>query len=209
MRNSKLEEILKSYIKNNYKEYILVSLLFVIGIFAGVMVVNNCKDTQISEVSGYISDFITKFQSIENVNKTGLIMTSIKNNTILSIILWAAGTTVIGMPIVLLVILFRGLILGYTISAITITLGILKGIAFCLISLFLQNTLFIPAVLTIGVSSIKLYKSILKDKRKENIKVEIVRHTIISLLMILVLIASSLVENVISMTILQKFIKYF
>ncbi len=173
------------------------------------MIINNSTETQSSEITTYLNEFITKFKGIQNINKTSLIFTSIKNNIILAVIIWVAGTTVIGLPIVLIAILLRGLILGYTISAVTLTLGASKGIIFCLISIFLQNILFIPAVLTLGVSSIKLYKSIMKDKRRENIKVEIIRHTIISAIMILVLVISSLVENVISITLLKSFIKYF
>ena len=91
----------------------------------------------------------------------------------------------------------------------TYTLGTAKGIIFCLTALLLQNILFIPAVLTLGVSSIKLYKSIIKDKRKENIKVEIIRHTIIAILMAIILIISSMLENGISITLLQKILKNF
>ena len=209
MQDSKWKLVLKNYVKNNYKEYILTSLIFIIGLFIGVMIINNCTETQSSEITAYLNEFITKFKGIQNINKTSLIFTSIKNNIILAVIIWVAGTTVIGLPIVLIAILLRGLILGYTISAVTLTLGASKGIIFCLISIFLQNILFIPAVLTLGVSSIKLYKSIMKDKRRENIKVEIIRHTIISAIMILVLVISSLVENVISITFLKSFIKYF
>lgn len=209
MQDSKWKLVLKNYVKNNYKEYILTSLIFIIGLFIGVMTINNSTETQSSEITTYLNEFITKFKGIQNINKTSLIFTSIKNNIILAVIIWVAGTTVIGLPIVLIAILLRGLILGYTISAVTLTLGASKGIIFCLISIFLQNILFIPAVLTLGVSSIKLYKSIMKDKRRENIKVEIIRHTIISAIMILVLVISSLVENVISITFLKSFIKYF
>lgn len=209
MQDSKWKLVLKNYVKNNYKEYILTSLIFIIGLFIGVMIINNSTETQSSEITTYLNEFITKFKGIQNINKTSLIFTSIKNNIILAVIIWAAGTTVIGLPIVLIAILLRGLILGYTISAVTLTLGASKGIIFCLISIFLQNILFIPAVLTLGVSSIKLYKSIMKDKRRENIKVEIIRHTIISAIMILVLVISSLIENVISITLLKSFIKYF
>ena len=209
MQDSKWKLVLKNYVKNNYKEYILTSLIFIIGLFIGVMTINNSTETQSSEITTYLNEFITKFKGIQNINKTSLIFTSIKNNIILAVIIWVAGTTVIGLPIVLIAILLRGLILGYTISAVTLTLGASKGIIFCLISIFLQNILFIPAVLTLGVSSIKLYKSIMKDKRRENIKVEIIRHTIISAIMILVLVISSLVENVISITLLKSFIKYF
>ena len=209
MQDSKWKLVLKNYVKNNYKEYILTSLIFIIGLFIGVMIINNSTETHSSEITTYLNEFITKFKGIQNINKTSLIFTSIKNNIILAVIIWVAGTTVIGLPIVLIAILLRGLILGYTISAVTLTFGASKGIIFCLISIFLQNILFIPAVLTLGVSSIKLYKSIMKDKRRENIKVEIIRHTIISAIMILVLVISSLVENVISITLLKSFIKYF
>ena len=201
--------VFKQYIINNYKSYILVALLFIIGIFIGVMIINNCPDSQITDVNSYINDFVIKFKEVDNLNKIDLIVTSIKNNMILALILWIAGTTVIGLPIVLIIILFRGLVLGYTISAITCTFGTLKGIGFCLASIFLQNIIFIPAVLTLGVSSIKLYKSIIKDKRKENIKVEIIRHTVISILMCILLIMSSILENIVSTTILKKIIKYF
>lgn len=209
MRNSQLEKVIKNYIRNNYKEYILVGLLFLIGIFIGVMIINNCKEAQITEISAYISNFIAKFKGIENINTTDLIIKSIKNNIILAMIIWLAGTTVIGIPIVFISIIFRGIVLGYTISSFTITLGIGKGIAFCIISIFLQNLLFLPAILTLGVSSIKLYKSIIKDKRKENIKIGIIRHTIISILMVIILVLSSIIENTISLNILRKLIKYF
>ena len=209
MRNSRWKEVFKSYIINNYKEYVLVGLLFLIGLFAGVFIVNNCTNTQMDEVSTYINDFINKFKSIENIDNKELILNSIKNNIILALIIWIAGTTVIGIPVVLAMILFRGIILGYTIAAFTFTLGTSKGILFCLSATLLQNILFIPAVLTLGVSSINLYKSIIKDKRKENIKVGIIRHTIISILMTIVLVISAVVENVVSISILKKIIKYF
>ena len=46
----------------------------------------------------------------------------------------------------------------------------------------------IPAIIAIAVSAFKLYKSIVKDRNKENIKIEIIRHTIFSLIMLLVLL---------------------
>ena len=202
------ENIIK-YIKNNFKEYALVGLLFIIGLFIGVIIINNCADTKIEEIKIYIQDFITKFKNVENIDKTELIIKSIKENVILAIILWLAGTTVVGIPAVLIIILLRGLFLGYTISAITYTLGTMKGIIFCLIAMLLQNILFIPGILTLGVSSIKLYKSIVKEREKENIKLKIIKHSIICSFIILILIISSIVENTIYVSILQKFIKYF
>lgn len=204
-----IKDIALTYLIDNSKKYILVTLIFIIGIFAGVMIVNNSSQDTINQISNYITEFIDNFKLTESVDSWELIMSSIKKNIVLALFLWFAGTTVIGIPVVFAIIFFRGLSLGYTISAFTFTLGTLKGILFSIIALSLQNILFIPAILTIGVSSIKLYKSILKDRRRENIKVEIVKHTIISSLMLGVLIISSFIENGVSFIILQKLIKYF
>ena len=209
MRNSKVKLAIKNYIKNNNKEYILVALLFLIGLFTGVLIINNLSNDDLTNIGTYINNFLTNFKSTEDIDKLQLIATSIKNNAILALIIWGAGTTIIGIPIVLIVILFRGIILGYTIAAFSITLGTLKGIVFCIIAILLQNILFIPAIFTLGVSSIKLYKSIVKDRRKENIKICVIRHTIIALLMIMILILSSIVENVVSLGILKKFVTFF
>lgn len=205
----KIKNAIINYVFNNSKEYILIGLLFIIGIFVGVIIINNCNETQGQEINTYISEFINRFKNIGKLDRSSLIIDSIKSNVILAIIIWAAGTTVIGVPVVLTVILFRGMCLGYTISAISYTLGSMRGSLFCIISLCAQNILFIPALLSLGVSSIKLYKSIMKDRRKENIKIEIIRHTIFSTLMLAVLILSSFIENIFSVTILQKVIKFF
>ena len=194
MRYSYYKDTLKNYVKNNYKEYLLVCFLLLIGVFVGVMIINNCKDAQLTEITSYIKDFITKYKEIENINISSLIIDSIKKNLLFAIILWLAGTTVIGMLIVLIMILLRGIILGFTVSSITIALGFFKGNVFTISSILLQNLLYIPAILTIGVSSIKLYKSIIKDKRRENIKIEIIRHTIISFFMVILIVISFFIK---------------
>ena len=205
----KLKQFFENYVKSNYKEYILVTLLFIIGIFIGVMIINNCEENQISEVREYITNFINKLKQTEDINKLEILGISIKNNLIIAFILWLAGTTIIGVPIVLAILLWRGIILGYTISSIAITIGTVKGIIFCLISIFLHNLLFIPALLTLGVSGIRLYKTIIKDRQIENIKFEIIKHTCISIIIVIVLIGTSFIENFVSIMILKKYIKYF
>ena len=127
-------------------------------------------------------------------------------NLILGVVIWFFGTTVIGIPIVFGLVLYRGFCLGYTISTTILVLGLTKGLTFSIIALLIQNILFIPAILALAVSGFKLYKSIIKDKRKENKKLEILRHTIFLLIL---LIISAIIEIFISTNILCKIIKYF
>ena len=203
----KLKKILIDYINTYLKEYILVILIFITGLFIGVLFVNNATEEKGEIITNYITEFMQKFKQIEKIDSSKLMKESFKSNFTLAILLWLAGTTIIGMPVVLGLILYRGFCLGYTISAITLSLGMKESISFCLLGLFLQNILFIPAILSIGVSSINLYKSIIKDKRKENIKLGIIRHTIISSIMLGILLLSSIIENKISINLLRFFIK--
>ena len=206
-RKVHIMDILKTHITNNLKEYIIVLLIFLIGIFLGVMFINNAKEAQQNEIQNYINTYIENCKNGDIESSNGLII-NIKENIILACLLWFAGTTIICMPIVLGIVMFRGFCLGYTISATISTIGLGKGILFILTSLLLQNILFIPAILMLGVSGIKLYRSIMKDKRKENIKIEILRHTAISGIALVILIVSAFVEVQISYNFVNLVAKY-
>ncbi len=208
-KKSKILIVLIDFFKNNIKEYFIISTIFLIGIFLGVMFINNCAEEQKTEISSYINTYIEAFKQQENNNNVQLLQNNIKDNIILAIIMWFVGSTVIGIPIVIGIIAFRGFCLGYTISALTFTFGVSKGITFTAISIIMQNILFIPALISLGVSSIKIYKSILNDKRKENIKTELIRHTAFSIIIAILLLLSALIETEVSTNLLKALIKYF
>ena len=205
----KLLEMLKEHVKNNKKEYMIVALLFVIGIFLGVLFINHIQEGQKTEITEYFNTFTEKMRSMETINSMALLKNSMGQNIILSIVLWFFGTTVIGLPVVFGIVLYRGFCLGYTIAVCVTIMGLPQGLWFVLILLLLQNILFIPAMLALAVSGFKLYKSIIKDRNKENIKIEVVRHTVFSFLMLLVLMLASVVEIFLSTNILKGLIKYF
>lgn len=204
----KLKDIIVNHIASNSKEYIIVTLLFIIGIFLGVLFVNNIKNDEFDSVQNYITTFIQKFKENPNIDSGELLKTSIIKNLILALSLWFFGTTVIGIPIVFGILIYRGFCLGYTISTFIRTIGIAKGLAFVFSNMLLQTVIFIPAILAISVSGFKLYKSIVKDKRKENVKIEIIRHTIFSALMTILLCLSSVVEVFVSNNLLKIIVKY-
>ena len=206
---TKILEIIKEHVMNNKKEYMMVSLLFIIGIFLGVLFVNNVQDSPKLEITDYLNRFIEEMKSSEDLNHMALLKNSIGQNILLAVILWFFGTTVIGIPVVFGLVLYRGFCLGYTIAVCVTVVGLPQGIWFVMILLLLQNLLFIPAVLALAVSGFKLYKSIIKDRNKENVKIEVVRHTIFSFIMLLLLVLSSVIEIFLSTNLFKVLVKYF
>lgn len=206
-RKNEIFTIIKEDILNNIKLYFIVFVIFAVGIFLGVMFVNQIGDK--SEIETYINTYIDETKLIQKVNYFSELQNDIKNNIILVFVLWFAGTTIIGIPIVLGLILFRGFCLGYSIASCVYVLGKIKGLVFIGISMLLQNIIFIPAIMILGVNSIKLYKSIIKDRRKENIKVSIIKHTMVSVMILIALVICSIIKVEISYRLIISLIKYF
>ena len=206
-RKNEIFTIVKDDIKNNLKSYAIIVIIFTVGIFLGVLFINQTEQKE--EITKYINTYIEHTKTIQNGDFFGELKDDIKGNILLVLLLWFSGTTIIGIPIVFGILLFRGFCLGYTIASCVYVLGKIKGLIFVLITIFLQNIIFIPAIIILGVSSIKLYTSIIKDRRKENIKLSILKHSIRTVFILIALILSSIIKIGISYKLIIELIKYF
>ncbi len=206
-KNAYIKIILKN-LQENKKIYVLLLIFLLIGIVLGVFFINNSDESQKNEVREYINNFVTTLKNNNSIDKNELVNVSLKRNILMGIILWFIGSTIIGLPLIYFFVLYKGLCIGYTISGAIIALGTGKGVAFCLGSILLHNIIFIPALFFIAVSSTKLCYTIMKNRTKENIKIEIVRHSILSALATLFFMLSSLIEVYISTNLLTFIIKY-
>jgi len=208
-RTNKILTIIKEHIYKNIRQYAIVSIFFLIGIIVGVIFVNHIDVQTKEQIGNYVTTFIECLKTDYQIDSINLLKNVIANHIAFAFILWFMGCTIIGIPVVYAMLIYRGFSLGFTISSIMFTLGTGKGILFCAITLLLQNLLIIPATLALAVSGIKLYQSMVKDKRKENIKIEMLRHTIFSILMLFLLIVSSIIEVYVSNNMLSLCISYF
>ena len=208
-KTSRVTKAIKNHIVENLKAYIVVSLIILIGIISGVIFVNNMSDAQTQDIQKYLQSFIESLKEGKSINSGELLKKSLGNNLLLVTFMWFVGSTVIGIPVVLGIVTFKGFCLGYTISAVIKIWDTGKGMLFFATSLLLQNLVAIPSIIALAVSGIKLYKSIMKDKRRENIKIEIIRHTIFSLMMLSLLAISSIIETYLSANLLVLCKSYF
>ena len=208
-KTSRVTKAIKNHIVENLKAYIVVSLIILIGIISGVIFVNNMSDAQTQDIQKYLQSFIESLKEGKSINSGELLKKSLGNNLLLVTFMWFVGSTVIGIPVVLGIVTFKGFCLGYTISAVIKIWDTGKGMLFFATSLLLQNLVAIPSIIALAVSGIKLYKSTMKDKRRENIKIEIIRHTIFSLMMLSLLAISSIIETYLSANLLVLCKSYF
>lgn len=207
-QKSMIKNMILGYINENIKIYAIVTLMFLIGWVIGIIFVNNSQEIQQEQINGYINTFIQGIKSDAEISKPEILKNSILSNLGITVLLWFLGSTVIGMPLIYIVILYKGYSIGCTISAIVASLGTGKGIVFILSTMLLQSIIYIPCLLSLAVSGIKLYKQIMEDRRTENIKIQILRHSIFCIFIFLMLIIAALIETYISTNIAQKLIKF-
>lgn len=200
------QNIVISHFQANLREYTIFSIIFLIGILFGIVFVNNLDNEQINEITEYITNSIINVK--QNFNKYDILKNSIKNHIIIVTLLWLMGSTVIGLLLVYFIILFKGFGFGYTISSIISVLGTSKGIIFTVSTMFFKNIIVIPCIIALAVSGMKLNKSIIHNGKNENLKLAIIKHTIFSVFILLLLITTSCIEVHISQSMLNLFIKY-
>ncbi len=200
--------IIETHVENNLREYAIASIIFIIGILFGVIFINNLNDTQNNEIGNYISTTVKNLKENQDINQLLFIQETIKENFTFVILLWLMGSTVIGLLLVYIIVAFKGFCLSYTISAIFHVLNNGKTIAMFVSTMIIKNIIVIPCTIALAVSGMKVYKSIMQDRRKENIKLEILRHTGFSIFIFIVLILSSLIEVYLSQLILKCCAKY-
>ncbi|MFR7874671.1 MAG: stage II sporulation protein M [Christensenellales bacterium] len=207
-QKSMLKNMILGYINENIKIYAIVTLMFLIGWVIGIIFVNNSQEVQQEQINGYINTFIQGIKSDAEISKPEILKNSILSNLGITVLLWFLGSTVIGMPLIYIVILYKGYSIGCTISAIVASLGTGKGIVFILSTMLLQSIIYIPCLLSLAVSGVKLYKQIMEDRRTENIKIQILRHSIFCVFIFLMLVIAALIETYISTNIAQRLIKF-
>ena len=208
-QKSDFKDLILRHIYENFKLYLIVIIIFIVGIVAGVIFINNVNGDQATEIQNYITEFINSLKQDYHIDTGLLLKKSLGDNLILIIAMWLLGSTVIGIPIVMGIVLFRGFCIGYSVSAIIATFGVQKGILFFAVTMLLHNLIFIPVIICMTISCIKLYKSIMKDKRRENIKVEIIRHMLVSIMLGLLLIIAAFIESYVSTNLLMLSINFF
>ncbi len=194
MKRCKL--ILVNHFEKYKKEYKLLCITFIIGIIIGVLYIQKKNTTEISNINSYIQTLIDNIKNSHSINKIILLLECLKNNCLFILLIWFLGCTIIGSFLVYLACLYKGFSIGYTITAIILSLGVKNGIIFSLSTMLLQNIVLICAMFLVANSGIQLYVNI--KKNCVNLKIELFKHTMIMLISLMLSIIASFIEVYIS-----------
>ena len=146
--------------RNNHGMMICFTVLFffVFGLSVGAFTEVFLGEKLHAQAAGYVQSL---FQAADQGLSSGQIFwNSLKSNGVLLALMAAGGITVVGFPIALLVLAYKGASLGFTLALLGDTLGA-KGILTSLATLLFQNLIFIPMFLLFAFFTLHASLSVL------------------------------------------------
>jgi len=124
---------------------IYVSLLgvYIVGVVFGAIGVNTLD----AEKGAYLKDFLDRLLANQpSMLDTGFLTQLVQDTFIMIAGIWLLGLTVIGTPLIYLIVFTRGFVLGFTVSFIIQTHGLL-GIGIVAFTIFIPALLGVPLLL--------------------------------------------------------------
>lgn len=158
-----LNSNLKSHMEEKLPLYVFVSVLFMTGIAFGALMVNALSQQQIAEMSHFLSQFFQRLEHGSTGESNVFLLQAFTTHLKWVLLIGVLGISIIGLPIILILMFIKGVLLGFTVGYFVSQLS-WKGMLFAMISIAPQNILVVPALIICSVSGISLSLFLIKKQ---------------------------------------------
>ena len=163
--------------------YILLLITFFVGILCGAFSFKNVSDINFEQYEESLKENLAYLNEKQgSLYERNLFFQGMK----IIGIFWVVGMSIVGTPVLIAYIGYKGFSIGYTISAIIKLLGTVEGNRYIFQNLFLQNVVLVFIMIFLANYSIKIFRTFFESR--ETIKVDVIKYTIISTFMALIYI---------------------
>lgn len=190
------------------KVLLFLTIICIIGFITGSVFMTVLSSSDKNMIISSLDEFITGYGQINT--KTELINSLVINISYL-LIIWILGISILGLPVVILILFIKSYLLSFTISSFILKYkfkGILLGIVYNLPHNIINLILYIY----IGIYSIKISSyiiSVIIHKKTLDFKNALNRYIVILILALILVVLTSLYEAFIMPFLLNKILKLF
>jgi stage II sporulation protein M len=184
----------KRHLVENRWQYLIVVLLFLLGILLGGFKANQLDGA----VKGHLSQLVDHFlqQGAEgSLNGPGLFLHAFLNQARTVLLVWFLGMTVIGLPLIMAVVFIRGFSLGFTIGFLFQDRAG-AGILISLLSVVPQNLVYILFLFACSVMAMNfsLYLVRYRSTSAVPLGTALMTYSLVMFLCLLAVLGGALIE---------------
>ena len=197
-----MKKIIKQIRQN--KLLFILTIITIVSILMGILFPALLGKSDTTLIKDTITNYITNIKG-NKLNIPITLVSTTTNNVLVTVFLWLLGISLIGIPIIVLIIFFHGFLTGFSLSSILITYklkGLLLAIIYTIPNILQLITSFLLSYYAISIS-LTIYKNLFK---KENISWKIIIKRYIKLG--LFFLVSSIVIAIIEVIIIPKIITF-
>lgn len=166
MKKRMYQNAAASYFREHSSIFLFVVILFLMGVIFGAIVVNSMSITQKQDLFYYLTQFFGQVSDGKIQESTDLFLQSFLHNSKFIGLMWVLGISIIGLPIILILLFLKGMVVGFTVGFLVSQMS-WKGFLLAFVSILPQNFIIIPifiimAVMSISFSLIMIKKQFMK-----------------------------------------------
>jgi len=189
------------YWSSHLPYYVLLVLLFFMGVVFGALAVRALDSEQVHELTVFLDQFFSGFETQLATTSGRTLMRDSLNLDLKTLgLIYVLGLTVIGIPVVMAIVFIRGFVIGFTVGFLAYERGV-RGVLFALAATFPQNVFVIPAIILAAVTAIMFSILIVRRRRRQwqySLAQELVGYTAIVTLAVVMVGAGALVKAYVS-----------
>ncbi len=195
MRRKMMNSRYVQHVREHSSIYLFTTVLFLMGVIFGAIVVNSLNVEQKQGLYFYLNRFFGQVSQGQFSNHHEMFQQSFLHNVKYLGLIWILGISIIGLPLVLILLFLKGMVVGFTVGFLVNQMG-LNGFLLSSVSVLPQNLFLIPAFIILSTLSIafslKLVRQQFLKRSKESISAAFLRYSlsIIGILLFITLASS-------------------
>ncbi|NRD80646.1 stage II sporulation protein M [Bacillus sp. BRMEA1] len=142
-----------SYFREYSSIFLFVVVLFLMGVIFGAIVVNSMSLTQKEDLYYYLSQFFGQVSNGKVADNNDLFLQSFLQNSKFIGLIWVLGISIIGLPVILILLFVKGMVVGFTVGFLVSQMG-WKGFLLAVASIMPQNLIVIPIFIMMAALSV-------------------------------------------------------
>ncbi|GAB3052453.1 stage II sporulation protein M [Virgibacillus ainsalahensis] len=145
----KNRELVGSHLREHATIYLFMIILFLTGIIFGAIIVNSMSFVQKQDLFFYLERFFGQIVNDQHIDNVEILKSSLFYHVKYLLLLFVLGLSVIGLPVIWILLFIKGMVVGFSVGFIVNQLGA-EGLLLAALSIAPQNILIIPVYIVAG-----------------------------------------------------------
>ena len=153
MMKKRYQNAAAEHLKEYSSTYLFVVVLFLMGVIFGAVIVNSLNLTQKEDLFYYLTQFFGQAAAGEAASSSEVFIQSFLHNCKLIGLIWILGISIIGLPVILILVFLKGMTVGFTVGFLVNQMG-WDGFVLSFVSILPQNLVIIPVYIVMAAMSL-------------------------------------------------------